>query len=371
MTPDSIDLHRGRVLGGKYRLDEVIGRGGFGAVYRAMQLPMGREVAVKVILHGIDDPRLRARFLREARVLARLTDPAVITLYDYGEEPDGLLYMVQALVDGRSLAEVIDGGRRLEPARAVAIAIQVLHALEAAHRLMVVHRDIKPDNIMLTRGRSGLEAVRVLDFGIAKLLVEGDGYETTRGHTVGTPAFMAPEQTRAKGVGPATDLYALGVVLYRLLCGELPFVAGSHHETMMMHRKAPLPAMTGWPAPLAAVVRTALAKKPEDRFADAAAMRQALEAIAASGVVSGEREVSGEEEAATATVRTPSPVELGTSIEVAVGEVEAAVVEPTAIEPTLVEAGAKPSGWAGRKVGMMLLLVLAAVGAAVLAAAVR
>ncbi len=269
----------GRTLGEKYRLTGLVGKGGFGAVYRAVQDPVGREVAVKVIGRVGDDHGLRTRFFREAQVLARLKDPATVTLFDYGEEPDGTLYMVQELVIGRPLSAVLARGARLEPQRAVRIVMQILHALEEAHGLGVVHRDIKPANIMVTQGREGDEAVRVLDFGVAKLLVDpSDGYRTTRGHTVGTPTYMAPEQTRAKGIGPATDLYALGILLYRMLTGQLPYKADSHFETMMMHRKAPLPAMEGIPPAIAEVIGTALAKKSADRHADARAMRKALEA---------------------------------------------------------------------------------------------
>ena len=276
-TSDPEGLH-GTVLGEKYRVTGLIGKGGFGAVYRAVQDPVGREVAVKVIGRVGDDHGLRTRFFREAQVLSRLKDPATVTLFDYGEEADGTLYMVQELVVGRPLSAVLARGARLEPQRAVRITMQVLHALEEAHELGVVHRDIKPANIMVTRGREGDEAVRVLDFGVAKLLVDpSDGYRTTRGQTVGTPTYMAPEQTKAKGIGPATDLYALGILLYRMLVGRLPYKADSHFETMMMHRKAPLPSMEAVPPAIAEVLRTALAKKAEDRFAGARAMRKALE----------------------------------------------------------------------------------------------
>ncbi|MCB9550983.1 MAG: protein kinase [Myxococcales bacterium] len=366
MTPHPADLPRGRVLGGKYQLEEPIGRGGFGAVYRAIQAPVGREVAVKVTWHAVDDPRLRARFLREARVLARITDPAVITLHDFGEEPDGLLYMVQALVVGRSLADVLDGGRRLDPARALAITIGVLRALEAAHALGVVHRDIKPDNIMLTADRDGREAVRVLDFGIAKLLEDDDGYQTTRGQTVGTPPYMAPEQTRAKGIGPATDLYAAGVLLYRMLTGRLPYLADSHFETMMLHRKAPLPPMDGLPPPIAAALTTALQKKPEDRHPDAAAMRRALEAIEPGGAITPRHLAA--EDAAAPTVRAPSPVELDASRLTPAAERPATVkARPAAMEGAdTADTATDPVRRDARRATALLLLaavVAAALGA--------
>lgn len=276
-TPDPL---LGRELAGKYRLTALIGQGGFGSVYLAIQRPVDRKVAVKVIGHSGGDSTLRARFFREAKVLAGLKDPSTVTLHDYGEEPDGLLYMVQEFVDGVTLHQAIRKGRKLLPERAVDIACQVLHALYEAHQADVVHRDIKPANIMLTEGREGTEVVKVLDFGIAKLIGgDSDGLVTTRGHAVGTPTYMAPEQTRQKGLGPATDQYAVAVVLYRMLFGRVPYRGQTHYETIKMHRSAPLPPMDGLAPTLVEVLSRALAKKPTDRYADAREMRMALEAI--------------------------------------------------------------------------------------------
>ncbi len=341
----------GAVLGGKYRVTGLIGKGGFGAVYRAVQDPVGREVAVKVIGRVGDDHGLRTRFFREAQVLSRLKDSATVTLFDYGEESDGTLYMVQELVLGRPLSAVIARGARLEPQRAVRITIQVLHALEEAHELGVVHRDIKPANIMVTRGREGDEAVRVLDFGVAKLLVDpSDGYRTTRGQTVGTPTYMAPEQTKAKGIGPATDLYALGILLYRMLVGRLPYKADSHFETMMMHRKAPLPAMEGVPEPIAEVLRTALAKKPDDRFAGARAMRKALEqAFPSAAMPSDMHAAQTSAPPADETVRTP--------IELPVRSVEASA--PPAGQPADQTAGIAPPAGPDQRLLYAVIVVLA------------
>lgn len=341
----------GRVLGDKYRIEGVIGRGGFGAVYRAVQQPVGREVAVKVIRH--DDPRTRTRFFREAKVLSRLSDPAIVTLHDYGEEPDGLLYMVQELIEGRPLSIVLAGGRRFDTSRAVRIAIQILHALEDAHTQQVVHRDIKPDNVMLTRGRGGAEEVRVLDFGIVKMLADDDGYETTRGQTVGTPPYMSPEQTRGKGIGPATDLYALGILLHRMLLGRVPFLGDSNFETMMMHRKAPLPPLDGLDAPLAAVVQRALQKKVADRYPDAATMRIALEALAVNGGLGSTLPPRAAADDGP-TIPTPSPVEMGDSL---VTPYERPRPERT--EPAGRAKGGSP--W----LGAIAIVIAAAIGAVV------
>ncbi len=278
----------GREFGGKYLIVDVIGTGGFGAVYLALQQPMGREVALKVIRPGapagLDD--LRARFFREARVVGLLTHESTVRLFDYGEE-DGTLFMVLEYIRGPSLRRVIDEHRRLAPNRAAAIARQILEALAEAHDRLLVHRDLKPANILLVTGPFGDEKVKILDFGIAKVLGAGDEddatVETRNGLGLGTPRYMAPEQARGEAE-PRSDLYAVGVLLFEMLCGQPPFGGRTAFEILQAACTQPVPALPrDVPAGLAAIVQRALEKHPETRFADAWEMATALEPFATAG----------------------------------------------------------------------------------------
>ena len=282
----SLDPLLGCVLGGKYLLIDLVGLGGCGSVYRALQEPVGREVAVKVIRYR--EPAsvevMRARFFREAKVIGQLASDSTVSLYDYGEE-DGQLYMVLELVRGRSLRQALRAEVRFAPERVASIATQVLESMAEAHEVGLVHRDLKPDNIMLVTAPFGQERVKVLDFGIAKVM--GGSYEggetihTQGGVVVGTPRYMAPEQARAT---PAlqSDLYALGVVLFEMVVGKAPF-AGTVTEVLEAHTYEPVPEIPlelGAPDSLCQVIFRALEKRPEDRFATASEMAAALAPIA-------------------------------------------------------------------------------------------
>lgn len=291
-TPENAeDKLIGRTLSGKYVVRDRIGRGGFGAVYRAVQEPVGREVAIKVILperaSGPGD--IVARFFREARALAKLKARNAVTLYDYGEEDDGLLFMVQEFIDGRTLRSLLKAeNRALDPARAIDLACQVLDALEEAHSLEIVHRDITPSNIMITEDAQGREVVKVLDFGLAKLRDPTHDEEslTRSGIAMGTPHYMAPEQILQREIDPRTDLYGLGIVLYLMLMGRPPFRGKIAYEVLKQQIKAPPPPMTGLPGPIEEAVRIALAKDPDQRYGSAAEMRAALQqALAACDYV--------------------------------------------------------------------------------------
>ncbi len=266
----------GRVVGGQFRIDGLIGQGGFGAVFRAWDLSLERPVAVKVIAHaGVE--ALAARFHREAQVQARFRHPAIVRLLYFGEDA-GLCFMVQELVEGRTLRAVVNREGPLAPDRVVRLFASLLDALDEAHGEGVVHRDLKPANIMLVEGRRG-EEVRLLDFGIAKIIEQSDAIETltATGAVIGTPAWMSPEQATRQPVTPAADLYAIGCVMYYALTGRKPFT-GTPVQILMDHaNRAPDPLPATVPAPLAAVVRRAMAKRPGDRFPSADAMKAALE----------------------------------------------------------------------------------------------
>ncbi len=280
----------GRKIAGKYHIVGILGRGGFGAVYRAVQEPIGRPVALKVMLPQQDaQAGLRSRFFREARIVAGLTDPATVTLYDYGEEPDGRLYMAFELIEGVTLKQVLVGGP-LEPRRVLRLLLQALGALAEAHRSGCVHRDIKPANLMLTRSVHRDEALKVLDFGIAKMpaqSAEEPTLETREGVILGTPKYMSPEQARGIEVDHRTDLYALGCVAWAALTGRAPFEGTSAMDVLMAQVSAPLPVVDpalGVPPAFEAIVRRALAKAPDDRWPTAEAMARALADLPLAGM---------------------------------------------------------------------------------------
>ncbi len=283
LAPDVLDRHPddpllGTVLGGKYLLLDLIGAGGFGAVYRAIQDPVGRPVAVKVIRPRADADveALRGRFFREARALAALNADQTVSLYDYGE--DGQLYMAMELVEGPTLSSIMRREGALAAERAVRIALHVLESLAEAHARGIVHRDLKPDNVMLVRGPLGDEKVKVLDFGIAKMKgPAADDFATRDGVVLGTPQYMAPEQARGQAE-PRSDLYALGVMLFEMLSGRRPYDGDTPYAVLAAHETTPTPELAaGLVAPaLSGVVHRAMSKDPDRRYPDASAMSRAL-----------------------------------------------------------------------------------------------
>ena len=264
----------GVALDGRYELLAVIGEGAFGRVYRGRDRRLDRAVAVKVIKPWwSEDPDWARGFEREARLLARCSDPGIVQIFDVGDGPEGPYY-VSELVDGEDLARRLERGP-LPPARARGIALGLCAGLAGAHALGIVHRDVKPANVLLdARG-----AVKVADFGVARL-AEG----TSGGHgpvaadaVVGTPRYMAPEQGRGGSVTAAADVYSVGAVLYEMLAGRPPFHERSPVALALAHLADPVPPLPdGVPARLRAVVARALAKDPDDRYPDAAAMARAL-----------------------------------------------------------------------------------------------
>lgn len=288
LSEESGELSAGKVVAGRYRIEGTLGTGGIGIVYRAVQLPLERPVAVKV-LHDdlLSLAELRQRFEREARVLSALTHPHVVGITDYGidgERP----FLVMELLEGRTLEEVLRE-EAMEPERALAIARHILLGLAFAHEKGIAHRDLKPANVILSRMQDGSEHAKLLDFGLARM-VERDAQEdsptlTKRGVVFGTPAYMSPEQASGGPVDERSDVYSAGVLLFELLAGRRPFVNETRAELMRAHLTAPVPRLSSIrpelrvdPA-LSDVIDVAMAKEPADRYAHAGEMLAALDAI--------------------------------------------------------------------------------------------
>lgn len=261
-----------RLLDGRYELGPVLGQGTFGRVFRGYDRRLARPVAIKLIKPWwTEEPEWAERFEREAQLMARINDPGIVQIHDIGYSEDGLYYVAE-LVDGESLSKRLSRGP-LAPLEALDIASRLCRALIPAHDQRVVHRDIKPGNVLLTRdGR-----VKVGDFGVARL-AEGtsDGYGGT---VIGTPRYMAPEQARGQLPTAATDVYGAGVVLYEMLAGRPPFREGSAVELALRHMEDPPPPLPDeTPRQLAEVVARALAKDPTERYPSAREMAKALDA---------------------------------------------------------------------------------------------
>jgi len=276
----------GVVLGERYRIDELIGAGGMGLVYRATHTSIGRALAVKVLRRRYaTDPDVAQRFAQEARVASSVKHPNVVDIIDYGFTTHGTPYCVMELLVGRSLArEIVDRGP-LEPGRAIAIGVAIARGLAAAHRGGIIHRDLKPDNVFLATDEQAAEQVKILDFGIARIL-DRKTRLTADGAVVGTPEYMSPEQARDEDLDPRSDLYALGVLLFEALSGQVPLQGDTLVGTLtkQVFELPPLlrtidPRFAAYPSIEAALVRL-LAKNREERPATALDAVRLLETAA-------------------------------------------------------------------------------------------
>ncbi|TXD34571.1 protein kinase [Lujinxingia vulgaris] len=285
----------GTVIENKYRLDEQIGHGGMGAVYRGTQLMVDRPVAVKLLHPNFAHQKnVQARFEVEARAIGRLNHPNCITLYDFGYSADlNAFYTVVEYIDGTPLDELVN--QRMPLRTVVTILRQIASALDHAHHHGILHRDLKPENIMLARQTDGSEAVKVLDFGIAQIMTgeseDDDDFEADRltraGELFGTPPYMSPEQAQSsRTLTPATDLYSMGIIAYELIENRLPFFADTPLDILMMHiQQAPPPMRrAGIPDALRSAVMSLLAKDPAARPPNGKAVIDQLTTIPAEAL---------------------------------------------------------------------------------------
>lgn len=280
---EELDPRIGTILGGRYRLDEVIGEGGMAIVYLAHHTLMGRAYAVKV-MHGHfagDDAQVE-RMRREARMTAALAHPNIIEIYDFGRTDDGCPFIVMELLRGRSLREVVREGK-VALGRLIDLGSQMAQGLARAHDFGVVHRDVKPENVFVIEDAQGRELVKLVDFGIARQ--REDTHLTHRGELIGTPQYMAPDRALRAEATASSDLYSLGVVLYEMATGVLPFEANSPTGFVLKHLhetpRPPIDREPSLPIELDRLIRDLLAKDPIDRPVDAHQVVERLRTMSA------------------------------------------------------------------------------------------
>jgi serine/threonine-protein kinase len=311
-----VDPFLGRVLEGRYRIVGKIGEGGMATVYEAARIDGGRNVAVKVLSKDlVTDLEQKERFEREARALFGLAHPNLLTVHDFGLV-EGLPFLVMEKLEGKSLDKLLEG-EKLEPLTALSIAKQILRGLGHAHAQGVLHRDLKADNVFVSRDASGGHRVKLLDFGLVKF-VDDDRWGsakalTTYGEIFGTPAYMSPEQCMGDKVDARTDVYSMGVLLFELVTGVWPFMEENKVNMLRAHLQKPPPMISEarpglkYDPRLDELVQRAMAKDPKARYADANEMLHVLESVAsASGVMPA---VTGDAPRAPAPpVAAPAPL---------------------------------------------------------------
>jgi serine/threonine-protein kinase len=285
--PSGVPVTLGEVLAGKYRVDRILGLGGMGVVVAATHLQLDQRVALKFMLpQGLEHPVFVERFLREARAAVRLKSDHVARVLDVGTLPSGSPYMVMEYLEGSDLGALVEARGPMSPLAAVDCVLQACDAVAEAHSLGIVHRDLKPKNLFLTGRNDGRPLVKVLDFGISKHAGASGELSLTRTHEIiGSPNYMSPEQLRStKGVDARSDIWALGVILYELVTGRVPFVAESvTHLTAMVLTEEPPPIeqlRADVPPGLVRVIARCLEKDPSRRFGSIAELAAALEPFA-------------------------------------------------------------------------------------------
>lgn len=258
---------------GNWRIRRLLGEGAFGAVFEAEHSAIqGRKGAIKILKPELSmQSGIKQRFLNEASAASRAEHENIVQIFDGGIAPDGTCYQVMEMLNGTVLTKLIQKEKKLDAARTVNIAVQIASALQAAHNLQIVHRDLKPDNVFIVERTTNSEFVKVLDFGVAKLRgdpLQTDEKLTSTGMIIGTAPYMAPEQWQARpDIDGRADVYALGVIMFEMLCGQRPYSAGTAYEWIMLHMEAtpPDPVQFGVQPQLARVVRRMLSRQPELR----------------------------------------------------------------------------------------------------------
>ena len=278
------DSYLGETVGEKYKLVEQIGAGGMGEVYLGVNEPLDQRVAVKFLSRKYtENEQVIMRFLNEARSYCRVTHPNAVTLLDYGQHDDGALYIITEFIEGVSLTDAVQEHGAFGPAKALSVTAQCCDVLTAAHPEGIIHRDLKPDNIMLMPASRDRYVVKVLDFGIAKIVDDEGTALTKTGSVFGTPEFMSPEQAEGRPVDPRSDLYALGIILFYLSTARLPFEGESQFSILQKHISEAPPKASKIredleiPSEIEAIIERCLSKEREDRFPDAEALLAELE----------------------------------------------------------------------------------------------
>jgi serine/threonine-protein kinase len=355
MTASSPDqLAPGAILAERYEIIRRLGAGGMGAVYQARHALMDRLCALKVLPPGHHrDAEALERFTREAKNASRIVHPNVCTVYDFGTTPDGVAYLAMEYLEGRTLGAILAEQARLPLDRAVRLTREIAAGLDAAHELGIVHRDLKPDNVMVLPTRAG-ETVKLVDFGIAKALeAEASRDVTAPGVVIGTPDYMSPEQFAGDPVDPRTDVYALGVMFYRMVTGSLPHLGETARETLTRRLTEP-PRSIGDAAPdlvvpagLHSIVAKVLARRPGERYATAGAFSDAVISL-----LTGPLDISSlptvRLDVATAPVPAATPPKSRRALWVAgVGVVSAAAVTTVLMIQSGRQAGLSPADTTG------------------------
>ncbi|NUR29678.1 MAG: Stk1 family PASTA domain-containing Ser/Thr kinase, partial [Catenulispora sp.] len=329
-----------RRLGGRYELGAVLGRGGMAEVFMARDTRLGRTVAVKTLRADLSrDPTFQARFRREAQSAASLNHPAIVAIYDTGEDFENgvsVPYIVMEYADGSTLRDLLHSGRRLLPERALEITAGVLQALDYSHRNGIIHRDIKPANIMLTRSGT----VKVMDFGIARAMADNGMTMTQTAAVIGTAQYLSPEQAKGETVDARSDLYSTGCLMYELLTGRPPFVGDSPVAVAYQHvREEPLPPSSYDPEvtpAIDAVVLKSLAKNADQRYQSATEMRADIERVLDGRPTEAQTTVLG---AANMPTQRLDPRQVGAAAGVGQTRAMPAVESPTSYQ----QPGATPS----------------------------
>ncbi len=336
----------GSIIAERYHVMKKLGEGGMGQVYLAEHVKMGRKSAVKVMNPGmVQDADAISRFNREAANASRINHPNVAGIYDFGETPDGLIYLAMEFIEGQSLTALVESQGALQPMRAADITKQTADGLQVAHDMGIVHRDLKPDNIMITKNRDGSDCVKVVDFGIAKAAGAENQKVTKTGLVVGTPEYMSPEQLAGDKLDGRSDCYSLALVAFNMLTGKLPFPSESQQESMIMRLTDEPKSLiemkpdTSWSPRVQQVMQKALARKKEDRYQSVAEFGRDLY-LAVEQMPKGApaaTQMIGAMDGATAVMSAPPP----TRVDAAARSTPAAPPAPAPVATSMPGAPAK------------------------------